>query len=255
MILTPYRHNIYSGSSSSAFIIANSFLLDGVDEYFNADSLVANVSSDTVGTINVLTKSVNILPSAVARITSFGYTTGQEGIDIAQLTTGEVRLLCQLGGTIQYNVTTDSAIDLTSWTLISIIQDGVQPKILINGVEIAQTTTNPNGLSVWLSSLTNIDNFRIGQFSRNSTINYDYNGYISHISYLNTNISTAQCLDFYNEGQPKNPQILFGANCKFFFNPDNSGDTAQFSVVDSVNSITATSVNLEDADKTTETPY
>jgi len=36
---------------------------------------------------------------------------------------------------------------------------------------------------------------------------------------------------------------------------EDSGSTAQFSVLDSTNSITATSVNMEDADKTTTTPY
>ena len=95
------------------------------------------------------------------------------------------------------------------------------------------------------------DTWKIGV---QGTSNY-YNGYIQSLSVVNTVLSLDDHINYYNNGKPKNPQMLFGANCKYFFNPDNSNDTAQFAVTDRINSITATSINMENADLTTVTPY
>ena len=258
MLLSPLRYiNPISGNrgGSAGFSIAKSFYLDGVDEYFNADDVYTNNSTDTVGTLSVVVKSVDILPSAVSFIVTFARsTTDLSSTGISQKTTGEVQITYVNSSSVKWVVVTDNPIDLTSWTKIDLVQDGVLPIIYINGVAVAQTTTVSTNTTLWLNDVV-LDNFRIGQQDRTGGTTYDFNGYVSQVSYLNTNISAAQILDLYNNGKPKNPQSLFGANCKYFFNPDNSGDTAQFTVTDSTNSITATSVNMEDADKTTETPY
>ena len=252
--ISPFVSRIASGST--VFTINNSFLLDGVNEYFNVDSLIPNIATDTVGTINILTKSVNQFPSSTARIVSLSDTVGTvSNINIVQNTSGTISIAAILNGVIQFQVQTTAAIDLRSWTLISVVQNATQPIIYINGIAVAKTNLTSTNLTIWMSGLTSIDNFRIGQQSRNGVIDYNYNGYFSQLSYLDTNISAAQVLSFYNNGKPKNPITLFGSNCKFFFNPDNSGSTAQFTVTDSINSINAASVNMEDADKTTTTPY
>jgi hypothetical protein len=235
------------------FTIAKSFLFDGVDEYFNADTLVANVSTDTVGTINVLVKTENVTPSATFHFFSFSDTNQATFIVLNQQTNGKIRLNCTINNVFQFRIDTTSAIDLTSWTLISAVQNGTQPVIYVNGVAVAQTNVTATDLTRWVADCTGVDNCRIGALFY-TAIAYG-KGYISQCSYLNTDISSAQVLDLYNNGKPKNPQTVFGANCKLFFNPDNSGSTAQFAVIDRINSITSTSVNMENADKTTETPY
>lgn len=80
-------------------------------------------------------------------------------------------------------------------------------------------------------------------------------GNVQIVSVINRVINQTEITEWHDGGQPLSPQIFFGDDCKYFFNPDNSGSTAEFSVIDSVNSITATSVNFEDSDKVTDTPY
>lgn len=240
----------------SAFSIDKSFYFDGVDEYFSADSLVANVSSDTVGTLSVMVKHTQVIPSLSAIICGFGDADAYTQLNINQQTNGKVRASLSYIGVTRWSVDTDNAIDLTSWTKIDVVQNGTQPVIYINGVAVAQTFTVVVDKTFFLDRMLNIDTFTIGGLIYNSSPVYRFDGYISQVSYLNTNLSQAQITELYNNGNPKNPQQLFGSNCKFFFNPDNrTGDTAQFSVVDSVNSITATSSNMEDADLSPLTPY
>ena len=245
------------GGALNSFSIAKSFYFDGVNQDFSADSLVSNVSSNTKGTFNILYKPLETTKAANETIVSFGNSSTLEYLGIFHLSTGKLSIQTVKVSTTQFNIhATNIPFTIGEWCLITIVQNGVRPIIYINGLPIAMTDVNNTNLTSWLSNLTNVDTFNIGAIDYNGGGEQFYlNGYVSQVSYIDTDISAAQCLDFYNEGQPKNPQTLFGANCKFFFNPDNSGDTAQFSVVDNVNSITATSSNMTDADKTPITPY
>lgn len=230
----------------------NSFLLDGVNEYFNVNSLVANVSSDTVGTISAMIKPINLSFSNYQVFFAFGDTDANTLIELLiDITTGKLVAQCNVGGAVKWSIKTDVTPFTTSdWYLCQVVQDGVSPILYVNGVAPAQTfAAATTDTTVWLNGLA-IDNCRIGCLNALSLGNvYYYNGYISQVSYLNTNISATQCLNWYKNGAPKNPINIFGTNCKFLFKPINrTSDTAQFTVQDSVNSINATSVNMEDED-------
>ena len=73
-----------------------------------------------------------------------------------------------------------------------------------------------------------------------------FDGHINQEFFINRTITIDEHIEWYNKGNILNPQDVFGNDCVWFFNPANSGSTAQFSVVDAVNSITATSFNMVD---------
>ena len=254
MLLSPLRYiNPISGNrgGTAAFSIAKSFYLDGVNEYFTIPN--ADLSSVLQGVVqasfNFTFKFTND-----DNFTLWGNGNINRGIFIGYAQSSNFIQMYYYNEFSQakYIRFPSSAFTVNAWNNATFTIDTTtvsNNKLFVNGAEISPDT------STLISSqevLTTADDFSIG-LSIAGFGNYD--GYINQISVIDRVISLSEHQSWHNNGKPKNPQSLFGSNCKYFFNPDNSGDTAQFTVTDSVNSIKATSVNMEDADKTTETPY
>jgi len=249
MLLSPLRYiNPISGNrgGSAAFSIAKSFYLDGVNEAFVVDA--NDINSYISGTNKQFTLNFCLKRT---EINAFNHFFGEDignGMFIRFNSTNELSFFIYNGGYTSM-ITTSTFADTSDFYLINIVYDGVTPsnsKIYVNGVDEALSSNN------------------LGSVIQNGTSNYliggrlsaDYfNGYYSSFSVIDRLLTPTEITSYYNNGKPKDAQALFGANCKFFFNPDNSGDTSQFTVSDSVNNIDAISVNMTDADKTPITPY
>lgn len=232
-----------------AFNIANSFYLDGVNEYFtipNASLINTIAGTNKQFTLNFVFKRQNI---GVLQHLIANYTSGTDfSIYVAISTVNKLQFTIYDGVLARNLITNETITNQQIWYHVTIKYDGVTPsnsKIIINGVD---STYSSNTLTSTIFNSSTI--FKIG-----NALTYYMNVYFQSMYLVDRIVTDEENTNHYNNGKPKNPQSLFGTNCKFFFNSDNSGDTAQFSVVDSVNSITATSVNMEDADKTPLTPY
>lgn len=251
MLLSPLRYiNPISGNrGSSVFSIAKSFYLDGVNESFNV--VHSDLSTYFEGTNKKFTLSFLVNFNTITNSPEIigNYNGSKTSAIVNVLATGAI-VFYNSSTTLKSFRTNTGVITSGGWRVIDVVVD-------------METLSNcaiyVDGVSKTIASntLTNIcdvvvTDYKIGQ-SGNGLFFTD--GYLSYISLIDRVLTSTEITNKYNNGKPKNPQSLFGANCKWFFNSDNSGDTAQFSVVDSVNSITATSVNMEDADKTPITPY
>ena len=257
MILTPYRNNIYSNrGGSAAFSIAKSFYLDGVNEEFYLGN-EASLNSFMNGTDLQFTILFAVKRSELGRLQGIF---SKDDVSLNRSfwmrfqTTNDFEFFCN--DTLSNK--TDKWAGFTNTTdfyIGALVYDytdfGVITKLYCNGSLVTKTS---QGLINGNINSTISDYVIGGEDSGGASI-YKYNGYINQIALLNIPITEAQYLSWYNNGKPKDAQSLFGANCKYFFNPDNSGNTAQFTVTDSVNSLSALSLNMEDADKTTQTPY
>ena len=234
--------------SVADFKIENSFLFDGVNENFSIPN--SALASTLQGSVDV---SFNFV---------FKPTAGQDffpiwdngnvsrGIYIVYYATGNFF-------SIEYNDNNHnfrfpvSAITLGSWNYITITLDTVNKisNLYVNGVDIALQSFNAPTTVVD----SNTSDFNLGG---NNVAGFGYyEGYINQCSVIGREVTLEEHIEWYNSGNPLDSQDYFNVECKYFFNADESGSTAQFSVLDSTNSITATSVNMEDTDKTTETPY
>lgn len=253
MIITPYRNNIFGGRGESAFTIAKSFYLDGVDEYFQLSN--TNLDSVMVGSNLQFTILTSIKRTELSILNSL-FAKDDVGANRSFWFRFQNTNQCEFILNDGISLKTDKwnfSTDLTEWYHLALVFDytdsGNFATLYSNGSLIAKTTQ----ATISGNIATGSANYNIGSSSAPSFYGHLYQ---NQLAVLDTPLSLAQYQNWYNNGNPKDPQQLFGSNCKFFFNPDNrTGDTAQFSVVDSVNSITATSVNLEDEDLSPLTPY
>ena len=244
-------------SIDSSFIVASSFLLDGVNESFNIDNVLPSLATSSVGTWAILIKPVDGTPPSGDTMIAFGDTDAHAYLMLYMNPTGTARALTSIGGVLQWDLATTTFIfNDNVWTFVVLVKTATSSTLYIDGVAPAQSFNVSVDKTTWFNDIAGLDNGRIGalNFDNLGDVN-NQNGNISQVAFLSTDIDAAQVLDWHNNGSPKNPKSLFGSDCKMFFNPDNSGSTAQFTVTDPVNGITSTSINMEDDSKTTVTPY
>lgn len=234
------------------FIIGKSFLFDGVNESFtipNSDlnSLITGTAVSYSLSFHIKRDVIGGIEKILANYTSV--TDNAINLDFHSGNTLRLRNASGLGtGTLQ---TSDTFTSTSDWLFFTIVVDGNTPAnsaIYCNGINKSIGT---NTLLADVNSSTG--DFFIGSTPLNNNVNFQ--GNLSSLSLIDRAITESEHIEYYNSGLPLSPVTKFGSDCKWFFNPDSSGDVAQFSVTDSVNGITATSINMEDSDKSNLTPY
>ena len=120
-------------------------------------------------------------------------------------------------------------------------------KYYINGVSNTVTLVASN--SSISSSISNTSNFYFG--SPTTPINGDF----MYLSMYNTELSASDVTSLYNSGVPVDPRDV-SLNPSFFALLGGPNDTfsTNWAIVDEINGNNGTSVNMEEADKTSETP-
>lgn len=231
------------------FRIAHSFILDGINEYFaipNASLVGTLAGSNKKFSISTLIKrnSTGAVDGLFA-----GWNSGQLSLLFRFLADDTINIIFRDSGNKQA-ITTDTYTDTSEWYFITLSYDfsqslGNRISIFVNGVAatMASDTTTTN-----IDSTTTTYDIATQDGITNS---HDGNQSLFYIRDQPTTL--AEHIKSYNKGKPISGEAQFGSEIVYEFNPDNSGFIAQFAVTN--NSITANSINLEDSDKTTETPY
>ena len=246
--------NSLGNGALGSFSIDHSFLFDGVDEHFKIPQ--AQITDVISGADATATISMLINPSAIGSGEYLFTRRGGGGANFLF----EFRLNLTNSIRFNYRNATDTTTDVLNsttgllstgnWYFISVVLEGSSSKVYVNAVD----RTSSNGILDGKTYGTGTTSFYETNSFNNGSAG-GYNGYISHQSIIGLALDQTQQTAFYNGGEPLNPITEYGNDCVWFGNPDDSGSTAQFAMVDSTNSVTSTSVNMEDADKTTTTPY
>jgi len=228
------------------FSIAKSFYFDGVSKYMQTNNTVSCLDSQNFSMEFYVKR-----PRLNKEVVLFN----RNNVYRLRIDTSDNLLFYAFNssGVSKNSFSTDpslkTALNTTDWLhIVATYQYDRTPKKMffyVNGVEYISSVESLDGTLRAETAFIN--------FFKYSSVSYE--SYLNRASFYDITLTSSQVTDLYNNGKPKDPQALFGANCKFFFNPDNSGDTAQFTVTDSTNSIDATSVNMSSEDKTPLTPY
>lgn len=136
-----------------------------------------------------------------------------------------------------------------NWHYVSITYDGTDAtgmKCYVDGVDV--TVTGSNTLS---TDILEANNFQISALNSGS----NYNGYLMYASFFDTELSASDVTSLYNSGVPIDPRDV-GLSPSFFapLGGPNDSFSTNWTIVDEINGNNGTSVNMEEADKTSETP-
>ena len=232
-----------------------SFLFDGVNEYLTipkADLEQYFSGSNKSFSINTVIKRNSIGSNHTYSLSNWGSGNGfLMRIDSAN----PLRLYMYNSSGISKNAyTVNTFTSTTDWYSITVVFDHTKPLgsriiFMVNGInEVTASDTIEADMAAVI-----ISDFKI---AAQGTSNI-FDGYINQVSVIDRAITLLEHQDWYKNGKPKNPQKVFGTNCVYFMNPSNGvWNGFDYITTDAVNSITATSTNMEEADKDcTINPY
>ena len=166
---------------------------DGTDDYVLHDAhAVARVAAaDTVGTYTAWIYLDNI--SGTKCILSAG--DNDSATEYIQFYVYNDILAVELyhGGAVQFQVVeTTGSLTAKTWIHVAVVQDATQPKLYINGKNVATTNDTATDLTDWYGKITNGDKFAIGVLESNNTHTLDWSGAIGRTKYFNIALSAKE---------------------------------------------------------------
>jgi len=181
--------------------ISNAFDFNG-SEYINVDTVMTDIKDDTVGSFSLW---VYATADSDGQFVSFNSTTTAETMWISRIASGDKFniYLYLLGDTKWGYTTTASTFPINTWVHFAVAHDGVEAKFYVNGVE--DTSDDWHGASsdrtAWLSTLTGMNNGRLGCLNYNNNGNYSfYTGRIDDFRYYKHTLSQLEIDWIYNSG-------------------------------------------------------
>ncbi len=175
------------------------------DDYVNIDVAVNDLAATTKGTWMTWVKLDDATPAASSIAISVGDTDADSYLSLYIKTTGVLSFTARLGGISKWGIDTDAAAVSDGVPAhVAVIQDGANPVLVLNGVQVAQTFNAVADKTIWFSQEPGIDNGRIGCFNKNSGGNAAFltNGNTALTKLINTNLTVAQVLGIYKMQQP-----------------------------------------------------
>jgi len=236
------------GAGSEGFQVINSFLSDGTDEKFNLNTQAdwsdyTNGSSKAFSIPFAIRKTRN--GSVEAIVQQWG---ASNPVRSMALYFFNDKLYFQTKNEADANAsanTTATFTNILDFYVGMLVYDssqslGSRVKIFMNGTDEALDADTTDET---LNTVT-----RTFEITPSSAL------YINQVGLINKACTFAEYTTWYNNGKPLNLRDTFGSDVKDWFNADNSGDTAQFTITDTV-SDGWMSFNYEDADKVLINPY
>lgn len=172
---------------------------DGTGDYVQVDAWgAAREAAGTADTVGTFTAWVNIKSNADSySILAAGDTNAIEYINF-QIVNGLLNCTLADGGAVAWDVEADAIGVLPNvWTHVAVVQDGVQPRLYINGVRITATNDTSTDLTKWFADLNGIDNANIGTLDMNTSTTLDLDGAIGEVKHFNAALTAAEIMNDY----------------------------------------------------------
>ena len=228
------------------------FYFDGSNA-INVDGMIDDLASTSTGTWSFWAKLPDVTPDQHATFLMFGDENANRHLSLWLLSSGTFYFASHNFGNHHFIVeTTSPALTDDEWFNLVVVQDGVQPKIYLNGVQ--QTTINTVGtnLSSWFHDSPPFDNARIGVLDQNGLTQTYFVGAIDDVVVYNRALTDIEIQDLYlttssvpfittwktdNPGTSSNTQIIipttgsgynYTAEWEEVGNPSNAGTAGPF---------------------------
>lgn len=229
--------------------------LDGSDEIFHSDGVIATIQNDTAGAAGLILNTSDITHGGIQTFWSLGRAGQVSRILLYTLTDGKLYAQCVNGGSTKWLMSTDSAAIVNNTTVfIGIDQDGTSPTLYVNGVAPAQTISTTTDITAWAGVVASLDNQRIGG-ARNSggADKWFTLGTINEFVYYRKSLSAAEWLEWYNSGVVLDMDThSAGSPYQWLRMGDNGVFGTDWTLTDQgTGGNDATSVNMEEPDRIT----
>ena len=134
----------------------------GDELQINAHAVARNSANDTVGTYAFKFMPDNIT-GTYGLIACGDAVGGAAETLLIQQAANDIRVYGRTQGAAGFDfITTSAALVAREWVDVAVVQDGVKPKIYINGLLVAATETASVNPDHWFSDFTGLDEARIG---------------------------------------------------------------------------------------------
>ena len=199
------NHGTNSGAThntSGGFNTGGDYTFNGSSDFINIDTVLTNsIISTTKGTWTAWVKPVDATPATAEEFIAFGDTDANEFIHITITTLGKFNAFARSAAGLKFSLQTDSAVFSDStWTHVTLVQDGVAPVIYIDGVAVAQAFITELDKTYWLDDSTGTDNGRIGSINRDSGGEVlHFNGDIDEVKIYNRALSADEVRALYEQ--------------------------------------------------------
>ena len=209
---------------SGAFQSLCSFLFDGVDDYFIIDDAISTVANTTEGTWLASVYINTAAPASSEAIISFGDAGASvQYIYVYLRNNGALRIDSALSGVNQWNlISTNQVFTDSTWHTIALVQDGVSPKLYIDGILVAQSFLVSTDTTVWFNDYAGFEFGTLGALRYYNVTDSYFSGYINAVGLLDTDISAAQVLEWHNGNKPLSAKKSFPANTVYSWIPQDA---------------------------------
>ncbi|MEP2608488.1 MAG: LamG-like jellyroll fold domain-containing protein [Cyclobacteriaceae bacterium] len=253
------HHGTVNGAmlTTDRFENANSAYNFGGDDFIQIDPVVADLKSESVGSVNFWFRMTDVTPTSDMWLLNFGDPSSLTYLGVRVRPDGKIWLSARYEANIYYQVET-SNVEITDaeWAMMTLVQDGSTPSIYINGIFVSQETTTGSDHSIWLDALSSVNNCRVGCRLNNGLGNTDfYEGVIDDLSLYNRALSESEILALFDSNGEINvspsisPQAfsipensINGIEVGTVFATDPNGDDLTFTI-DSGNTDNAFNIN------------
>lgn len=200
---------------------------DGTDDYILVDAHAVErvAANDTTGTYTAWIYADNVTVDKT--ILSIGDNdSGDEYFYFILNSAGVLRANLRQGAAHQWRVDQTTAnISARTWTHVALVQDGVQPKLYVNGLNVATTNSIATDLTMWYDELANCDKFAIGIQETAGTHVLDFNGAIGTVKYWNRALSAEEVLKDANGETLSNGDYPEATYLRLNITMENNGTT------------------------------
>lgn len=169
---------------------------DGTDDYVlhDAHGVARVAANDTVGTYTAWIYIDTFAANTQTILSAGDNSSTNEFLQfLIEATSDKLTVILNHGGAAQFKVREVTAsINAREWTHVAIVQDGTQPALYVNGINVAVVNVTSTDLTFWYDELTLVDKFAIGVLETNNTHLEDFGGAIGQVKYWSTNLTAAE---------------------------------------------------------------
>jgi YD repeat-containing protein len=180
---------------------------DGVSQKVNLNNLLADIRTDTVGTVSFWLKPETNY-GAIFTLSD----ADQNAFYLIHMTSnGNIFLNNRSNSTLNYNATSNSVVTLNTWSLITIVQDGIGIKMYKNGVPETLTYALNYNLNTWFaqSGGTSLDTARLANRSiQNQGESVFFKGAMDDFRYYKRALTAEEVKAIYKNGSGTEDDVI-----------------------------------------------